>query len=104
MRDARQQRSEIDVLDPAFDEVETRAVPVDGEVGFLQRSRIVIGEAIETSNLRSAVEKRRREMRANETATAGHEIGRYRAPLADLAIGREPMLAQPGWCSGLGRG
>ena len=73
MRDAVEQRRQVGVLDRRFHEPEPLAPPVLLEVRFLDRARVVVGEAVEADDRRALVEQRRRQVRPDEARGARDE-------------------------------
>src|SRR4029079_1604060 len=73
VRDPVEQRRQIRRLDLRLGEAEALAQPVLFEVAFLDRARVVIGEAVDAHHRRAVVEERRGQVRSDEAGGAGDE-------------------------------
>src|SRR6185312_4065577 len=66
-------RRQIRRLDLRLGEAEALAQPVLFEVAFLDRARVVIGEAVDAHHRRAVVEERRGQVRSDEAGGAGDQ-------------------------------
>src|SRR5262249_26360346 len=73
VRDVLEQRRQIRVGDGALDESESLARCVLREVRLFDRTRVIVGEAVEAAPRGAPVEERRREVRADEAGGAGDQ-------------------------------
>ena len=72
MRHAVEQPPGIGILNAILDETESRPAAVRGEIRFLDRSGVIVREAVDTDDRRPLVEEHSRQMRADEAGAAGH--------------------------------
>jgi hypothetical protein len=77
---AGQETRQVDVLKRCFLETESRPFPYRIQVGFFERARVIVCEAVNARYARARIEQRGSQMRADEPGGAGDQCVHSSSP------------------------